>query len=196
MKREKSGGDNDLTRLPSVPFEMDLPHQLHDHAAKRLRLDEVPGSWAKPTEEQIEEPHLQLSWSPFYQASSDPRLTLSAIPQDFLAPDSCGLPARPYPNTVSSGFEAISTQSYFNGQSSSQASRFYETHALPGGDTYETQPTGTWYQSGPCTPSHRPVHGQTSLNHLQLHGFIMLSVHSLSRLTHSDPFRYPAIHIP
>jgi hypothetical protein len=33
--------------------------------------------------------------------------------------------------------------------------------------------------------SHRPIHGQTSLHHLQLHGFIMPSVHSLSRLTHS-----------
>jgi hypothetical protein len=130
---------------------MDLPHQLHDHAAKRRRLDEVPGSWAKPTEEQIEEPRLQLSWSSFYQASSDPRLTLPAIQQDFLVPETCGLPARPHLNTVSSGYETLSTRPYFNGQSSSQASRFYETHALPGGDTYETQPTGTRYQSGPCS---------------------------------------------
>lgn len=151
MKREKFGGDNGLTRRPSVTFEMDLPHQLHDHAAKRRRLDEVSGSWAKPTEEQIEEPHLQLSWSSFCQASSETRLTLSAVQQDFLAPESLGLPARPYLNTVSSGFETFSTRSDFNGQSSSQASRFYETHALPGGDTYETQPTGTRYQSGPCS---------------------------------------------
>ncbi len=63
IKREKFSGDDDLTRL-CVPFEMDL------HPAKRRRLDKDPGSWAKQTEDQIEEPHIQLPRSPFYQASS------------------------------------------------------------------------------------------------------------------------------
>jgi hypothetical protein len=115
---------------------------------KRQRLDKVPGSWAKQTEDQIEEPHIQLPRSPFYQASSHPHLTSSATLQGSLAPDSCGLPAL---NTVSSGFEIISTGSDFNGQSGSQASRFYETHGLLGGNSYETQRTATWYQSGPCS---------------------------------------------
>jgi hypothetical protein len=130
---------------------MDLPHQLHHHAAKRRRLDEVSDSWGKPTEKQTEEHHPQLSWPSFYQASSDPCLTSSAMQQNFLAPESRGLLARPNLNTVSSGFKNISILSDFNGQLSSQASQFYETHGRPGGDTYETQPTATGYQTGPCS---------------------------------------------
>lgn len=130
---------------------MDLHHTLHHHPAKRRRLDKVPGSWAKQTEDQIEEPHIQLPRSPFYQASSHPHLTSSATLQDSLAPESCDLPARLYLNAVSSEFEIISTGSDFNGQSGSQASRFYETHGLLGSDSYETQRTATWYQLGPCS---------------------------------------------
>jgi hypothetical protein len=131
---------------------MDLPHQLNDHVAKRRRLNEVPGSWERPTGEEIKEPHLQLSWTSFCPASSDP----PTIQQDFLASESCGLPTQPYLNTVLSGSETISTRSDFNGQSSSQAYQFYETYPLPGSDTYETQPTSTRYQSGPCSISSWP----------------------------------------
>jgi hypothetical protein len=130
---------------------MDLHHILHHHPAKRRRLDKVPGSRAKQTEDQTEEPHIQLPQSPFYQASSHPHLTSSATLQDSLTPESCDLPARLYLNTVSSGFEIVSTGSDFNGQSGSQASRFYETHGLLGGDSHETQRTATWYQSRPCS---------------------------------------------
>src|SRR5438045_675381 len=132
---------------------MDL-HHIPLHRPKRRRLDEVPSSCAKQTEDQIEGPHIQFPRSPFYQASSHPHLTSSPMLQDPLAPKSCGLPARPYLNTVSSGFEIISTGSYFNGQSGSQVAQFYETHGLPGSHSYETQRTATWYQSVPC--SHPP----------------------------------------
>lgn len=141
---------------------MDLHNIVHHHTAKRRRLDKVPGSWAKQTEDQIKEPQIQLPRTPFYQASSQPHLTSSATLHDSLAPESCGLPARPYPNTVSSGFEIISTRSNFNGQSGSQASRFYETHGLLGGDSYGTQRTATWYQSGPC--SHLSLTHSLSVN--------------------------------
>ena len=95
IKREKFSGDDDLTRL-CVPFEMDL------HPAKRRRLDKDPGSWAKQTEDQIEEPHIQLPRSPFYQASSHPHLTSFATLQDSLALEYFGLPARLCLNRVSS----------------------------------------------------------------------------------------------
>ena len=128
---------------------MDPPHQIHHHPTKRRRLNEDPASWPKQTEEQIEEPRLQLSTSSFHQASSDPRLTPSATRHAVFAPEPCGLPARTNLSTVSSLFEPISTRPDFDGQLSSQASRLSDTHGLPGCDTY--QPAASWYQPGPCS---------------------------------------------
>ena len=157
--------------------ECDPPHQLHHRAAKRRRLNEDPASWPKQTEEQIEELRLQLSTSSFHQASSDPRLAPPATRNAFFAPEPWDLPARANLNTVSSVFETTSTRPDFNGQLSSQAFRLGNTHGLPRGDTYGTQPAASWCQPGPCSrpsstysqPANIPIPPPASWTHHAVH---------------------------
>jgi len=118
---------------------MDLPHQFHQPAAKRRRLDEAPGLWANTTQGQIEGPHLQLQWWSNNQKACDSHLTSCATQQNFPA-------TTPYLNPVPSRFEARSVPSNFNGQLSSQTPQSYQTHSVSGGESHNFQPTAAWCQ--------------------------------------------------
>lgn len=130
---------------------MDLPHQLHQHAAKRQRLNEDPTSWAKITEEQIEEPCAQFSIFSFHQASSNTQLALSAAQQAFSVPESYDFPTQTYLESISSRSETNLNRPDFNRQLSNQVSRLNDSHGLAGSCTSEIQPTTAWYQPGPCS---------------------------------------------
>ena len=162
-----------MARPHSIPVEMDQPHNVHNHAAKRQRLDEGPDSRAEPAEGHVEEPHLQLSMVPFYQVNSDPRLSESVLQQSFLAPGFYNLPTQPYLNTISSGFESNFARFDHDLQLSSQASRFQETYSLNGDKSYGSLPNVTQWQTGPCnylaTASSVPLNVPTSPSAQWLH---------------------------
>jgi hypothetical protein len=175
---------------------MDLSHLPNHHVPKRRRLDEAPGSRAKPVEGQIEEPHLQISWPPSNQAAFNSHLALYAGQQNLPVSASYAPSA-----IVSSGFEFRSMSFDSNGGLNNHASQSYETQSLTGGDPYKIQPTTACYQSDlfnhhSLTYS-RPVNFLTPPPTLLPHHAIspqQAHAHPLTTPYHTYSFQVP--HIP